>query len=420
MKVEMFKSIRWQLLLSVAGITYSLLFLFPIAGMLVRGWLTSIYNFLFLLGLFYLHRRKQTLSKQERIYLIICASFVGIFLLSALVNGWGEMQTYRLGTELRFLLVIPIYLLVREHLSSWRWLLLGSLLGIVVIFAQSCYEVYWQGRPTSWGAYSKNIIGPFAALMAFWVLHIWQERSEIYWKVIIALAFVLGILATALSASRGAYVGFLAMFVTWFLINLPKRWVLIVGILVTGLLLLVYQKSPIVHNGIHRALSSFNEYMQSSDTVHSKMSDDSTEIHLEMWRAAKYFFRDHAILGVGPGNYQVTAKQYAKQGKVNSAIAEHGHPHNIFLEALYSTGIIGLFSLLLLLYYPFYILLKTLARSPNSASLGILHIIGISAFSLFDASPILMNNYTSILLLGIAVFFSHHLQQLKQKAFKDV
>ena len=135
-----------------------------------------------------------------------------------------------------------------------------------------------------------------------------------------------------------------------------------------------------------------------------------------MWRAAKYFFPDHPILGVGPGNYQATAKRYAEEGKVNPAIAEHGHPHNSFLEALYSKGIIGLISLLLLLYYPFYVLFKTRQQARVSAGMGMIHIIGISGFSLFDASPILFNNYTSILLLGIAVFFSHHLNQLDHKA----
>jgi O-antigen ligase len=415
MKDEVFKTFRWQSLISVAVLTYALLFLFPIAGMLIRGWLTSIYNFLFLLGLYFLHRRTQMLSREERIYLIICAVYFSIFVLSSLVNGWGKPQTHHLGTELRFLLVVPIYLLVREYPASWRWLLLGGLPGILVIFVQSVYEVNWLGLATSWGAYSKNIIGPFAALLGFWVLHLWQERSSVYLKAVISLVFVLALIATAVSGSRGGYIGFIAMFVGWLLLHIRMRWAFAVAIVVVGLMALVYQKSPIVNDGVKRAVTSFEVYMRDPDIAHSKIVMGSTEIHMEMWRAAKYFFPDHPILGVGPGNYQATAKQYAQEGKVNPAIAEHGHPHNIFLEALYSKGIVGLISLLLLLYYPFYIMFKTRTQSHTSANLGMLHIIGISAFSLFDASPILMNNYTSILLLGIAVFFSHHLQQLQRK-----
>jgi O-antigen ligase len=402
-------------LISFEGLTYSLLFLFPIAGMLITGWLTNIYNFLFLLGLIYLRKRTQALRQEERVYLIICAVYFSIYILSSLVNGWGKIQTHDLGTEMRFLLIIPIYLLVREQAASWRWLLFGSLLGILFIFVQSYYEVHWQGRATAWGAYSKNLIGPFAALLAFWVLFLWQERTSVYFKIAIIIAFVLAVLATALSGSRGGYVGLVAMFAAWLLLQFRTRWALAIAIVVFGLLLLVYQKSSIVNQGVNRAVSSFQVYMHDPDIAHSKIPMGSTEIHLEMWRAGKYFFPDHPILGVGPGNYQATAKKYAQEGKVNPAIALHGHPHNSFLEALYSKGIIGLMLLLLLLYYPFYIMFKTRAQSRMSAGLGMLHIIGISAFSLFDASPILMNNYTSILLLGIAVFFSHHLNQLAQK-----
>lgn len=396
-------------LFSFEGLTYALLFLFPIGGMLVRGWLTNVFNLLFLIGLFYLRKRNKPLRKEEKVYLWICVAYVGIYFVSSITNGWGQMQTHYLGTEIRFWMIIPIYLLVREQPNSWRWMLYGSLLGIVFIFTQSAYEVLVQGRATAWGAYSKNLIGPFAALLGFYVLGLWQERKNVCFKTILVIAFVLAMLATVLSGSRGAYVGFVAMFMGWMLLQIPLRWMLVSMILMFGVLGGIYLKSNIVHEGVSKAFSEFDEYLRNPDIAHTKNFNGSTEVHLEMWRAARFFFPDHPILGVGPGNYQATAKKYAQEGKVNPEIAGHGHPHNSFLEALYSKGIIGLISLLLLLYYPFYILFRTRQQSRNSAGLGMLHIIGISGFSLFDASPILMNNYTSILLLGIAVFFSYHL-----------
>jgi O-antigen ligase len=400
--------------ISYEGLTYLLLFLFPIAGMLVRGWLTNIYNLLFLLGLFYLRKRSQPLRREEYLYLIICAAYVGIYLLSSLVNGWGPIQTHDLGTEIRFVMVIPIYLLVREYPASWRWLLYGSLLGILVIFVQSIHEVHWQGLATAWGAYSKNIIGPFVALMGFWVLYLWQAQSRVYLRVAIGIAFVLAVLALALSGSRGGYAGFLLMLAGWLLLHLRIRWILLVGGVAAALLVIVFYTSSIVNKGVSRAVSGFKAYMQEPDIAHLKHLKGSTGIHLEMWRAAKFFFPDHPIIGVGPGNYEATAKKYADEGKLNPVMSYYGHPHNIFLEALYSKGIIGLVSLLLLLYYPFFFMFRTRHQSHNSASLGMLHIIGITGFSMFDASPILYNNYTSILLLGIAVFFSQHINQVKR------
>jgi len=398
---------------SYEGITYALLFLFPIGGMLVRGWLTNIFNILFLVGLFYLRKRVKPLRREEQIFIILCVIYVAIFFISSLANGWGAIQTHELGTELRFILVIPIYLLIREQADSWRWLLYGSLAGIVFVFSQSVYEVHWEGMATAWGAYSKNIIGPFAALMGFWVLCLWQDSRHQVYKSMILFAFLLALLAVAISGSRGSYVGFVLMFVALLLLRVRLRWAIVITILFISMLMIVYQNSSIVSQGVDRAMSSFKAYIQEPDIAHADIVMDSTEIHMEMWRAARYFFPDHPILGVGPGNYQATANIYVKEGKVNPAIALHGHPHNIFLEALYSKGIIGLVSLLLLLYYPFYVLFKTRKQSRSSASLGMVHIIGISGFSLFDASPILFNNYVSILMLGIAVFFARHMNHLQ-------
>ena len=293
--------------------TYLLLFLFPIAGMLVRGWLTNIFNLLFLVSLFYLHKRDKPLHKEDKVYLGICAAYVGIYVLSSIVNGWGDIQTHDLGTEIRFLLIIPIYLMIREQPESWRWLLYGSLLGIVVIFIQACHEVYWQGKGMAWGVYSKNIIGPFAALMGFWILFLWQEQPYRLYRSLIIIVFVLAVLATALSGSRGAYVGLMFLVCGGLLIFIRTRWVFAAAVLAFFLLGLVYQNTPIVKQGINQAIDGARVYLSNPDIARSKKSLGSTELHMEMWRATQYFFSDHPIIGVGPGNYASAAKKYAQE-----------------------------------------------------------------------------------------------------------
>lgn len=400
-------------IISVERLTYLLLFLFPILGMLVRGWLTSIYNFLFLLGLYYLAKRKTELSKEERYFLIICAVYVGVFVLSSLVNGWGKMQTRYLGTEIRFLLVIPIYLLVREYAESWKWLLLGGLCAAAVVLLQSMYEIRLEHASVAEGAYSKIIFGPFSALMAVWVVFLWRNNASLVYKIIIITGFCLAIIAAMLSGSRGSYFGILVMLIAGLLIFIRTKAILGIGLFMAIVPMLAYYQSHIVHEGVNKAVVQFEEYFSNREVVLSNGGDSSVGIRLEMWRAAKYFVPEHPILGFGPGNYKYAAQKYVDEGKVHSKIAQHGHPHNAYLEALYSKGLLGLISLLLLLYYPMYFMLKTMRFSRTSAGLGVLHIAGISAFSMVDASPILMNNYTSILLLGMAVFFSRHLQQLR-------
>lgn len=401
--------------ISIERLTYLLIFLFPIFGMLVRGWLTSIFNFLFLLGLFYLGKRKLEISREERFFLIIPVLYVGIFIVSSLANGWGDMQTRYFGSEIRFLLIIPIYLLVREHAECTKWLLLGAIFAAGVVFIQSIYEVQFQHASYANGVYSKIIFGPYSALLALWIIFLWKSNAKYSRKIIIAITFSLAIIATMESGSRGAYIGIIAILFAGLLIFFRAKGYLVLAMIMISIISLAYVKSQIVNTGVNNAIVQFEEYFSNRNAAKVKDIDTSVGTRLEMWRAARYFFPDHPVLGVGPGNYKSVAKSYAEAGKVDNEIASHGHPHNAYLEALYSKGILGLVLLLLLLYYPAYLLLKSINVSRNTAALGLLHIIGISAFSLTDASPILMNNYISVLLLGIAVFLSNHLNQVNSK-----
>jgi len=73
---------------------YLLIFLFPIAGMSVRHWITNIFNLLVLIALFTLKKPRTALLKQEKIFLWICAAYFAMFIISSLINDWGKTQTY--------------------------------------------------------------------------------------------------------------------------------------------------------------------------------------------------------------------------------------------------------------------------------------------------------------------------------------
>ena len=50
-------------------LVYLLIFLFPIAGMSVRHWISNIFNALVLIGLFTLRKKREPLLKQEKVFL---------------------------------------------------------------------------------------------------------------------------------------------------------------------------------------------------------------------------------------------------------------------------------------------------------------------------------------------------------------
>jgi len=397
-------------------IIYLLIFLFPIAGMSVRHWITNIFNLLVLISLFTLRKPREPLLKQEKIFLWICAAYFSMFIISALANGWGQAQTYYLGTELRFIMVIPLYILLRRYSDCSIWLLRGAIIGGFFLFGQAYYDVYIMGKSTALGIYSKNIIGPFAVVIGFWsTYYLWENFKLLNWNliVIIILSISCAFLTSALSGSRGSYVGFVITSIFSIMFFSKPRWMflgLVSGVLVT---FLFYQNSSIIQRGMDTATSEIQSYFQAKDHTRDVSSTTSVGVRLEMIRTGMLIIKDNPIIGIGSGNYLENTKIYTKSGKAHPDIEKYASPHNAFLEVATAKGLMGLVTLILLLYYPAFLFVNNYKKFKATSILGLTHIVAISAFSLTDHSVVLMNNYTSILLLGIAIFLSSHLKSYK-------
>ena len=394
-------------------VVYLLIFLFPIAGMSVNHWITSIFNIIVLLGLFTLKSKNEVLIKEEKTFLWICVAYFSMFLIASLVNGWTDVQTRYMGTELRFLLVIPLYLLVRRYPDCVHWFLIGCIPAGFFLFGQAYYDVYVLGRTTAWGVYSKNIIGPFSVLVAFYIVfYFWSNRKAYRWQVLLAIivSVVAALVAVGLSGSRGAYVGFIITALGCVMFFSKPRWMFASLAVISLVVVMFYQNSEIVKKGVDFAFDETYTYFQAKDHVHDASSNTSTGTRFEMMRVGMMIIRDNPVFGIGPGNYKVTADKYVDEGKVHAVIAGHGYPHNAFFEVATAKGFLGLMALLLLLYYPFYIFVRDYKICKTTSILGLIHIIALSVFSLTDHSVVVMNNYTSILLLGLVLFFSSHIR----------
>ncbi len=62
--------------------------------------------------------KRPALLKQEKVWLWLCAVFFLAFVVSALINGWGHVQNRELAVEIRYLLVVPLYLMLRQYVYA--------------------------------------------------------------------------------------------------------------------------------------------------------------------------------------------------------------------------------------------------------------------------------------------------------------
>jgi len=394
-------------------IVYLLIFLFPTAGMSVRHWLTNIFNILVLIGLFTLRKYQPSLHKEEKIFLWICVAYFATFLISAFTNSWEQAQTYYLGTELRFILVIPLYLLVRRYPDCSIWFLRGAVVGGFILLGQAYFDVYIMGYSTAQGIYSKNIMGPFAVLVTFWcIYYFWDnlKKLKLSSRFLVIFAIIAALMTVTLSGSRGSYVGLIVTAFFSIMFFSKPRWMAASLLITIMTVFLFYQNSNTVKKGVDKAIFEVQQYINTEDHINSESSRSSAGIRLEMFRTGFLIIKDNPMTGIGPGNYNRAIKKYINEKKVYGAVGFYTNPHNTFIEVATAKGIIGLITVLLLFYYPVYIYIRDYKTYKSTAILGLIHIIAISTFSLTDHSIIVKNNYASILLLGIAIFLSNHIQ----------
>ncbi len=405
-----------------ARIIYAMLFMLPVAGISVRHWLSGSFLVLTLLSLPQLFRKHGELTKEERVFLAICAAFFAVFVISALVNGWTDLQTRFLGREIRFLFIIPIYLMVRRYPDAGLWLLRGCVIGAPVILAHSLYDVLILGKPFAEGAYSQLLLGPFAALLVFWLLTAWRLEHERFFRRLIPFSAVAALVSVALSGARGAYLGLLGLAAIWLAMNLRGRRLVLGALAAVAITLATVAILPTVAQRAGIAIAEFNAYMRTADpaTLEGRFKTGpgrlgSVSARLEMWHVAVLIFKDNPILGVGRGNYVNEVGKYVERGLVHREVTQHSQPHNAFLEMMVSKGCLGLVVFLALLCYPLSYFIRTFTLSPDTAMLGIIHIVGFATFSLTESTPFINGNFITIFLVFLATFFAWHVQRSTER-----
>lgn len=169
-----------------------------------------------------------------------------------------------------------------------------------------------------------NVLGGFLAVSLIWIFNAflvdlrrnWRDPASIF--KFITLLF--GLSALFLSFSQGAWAAFILGFILYALIKLlqgstsrAKAVYLFIS------LILIILSFSLIYN-------------LPFDSISTRRAD-LTQVALDLWR-------NHPLVGVGPGNFVALSTYYWKEPV-----------HNIYLLTLSEAGIVGFFPFLLLLAY---------------------------------------------------------------------
>ena len=308
--------------------------------------------------------RRRTLRVHFSPLAIAILLYTSVMLLSAVgatapdealreVIKWAEL--------LALLLVAPAML----HVRQGRWLAAALVLGAVGQALFGLYQFVFQigpehfaildrfmrasgsfGQPNPFGGY-LGLTLPVAVSLALWawtaLLHnTTRTPSAVLWALFYSVASVLIAAGLIASWSRGAWLG--AVVGVGIVLVLRSRTAAIVtGLAVLAMLiaLLLGTFSPeTVPAPIAERVQDIPVYFGMTDALSQPVTDANFAVleRLAHWVAAERMWASAPWLGVGPANFN-TIYPLVRLARWDIAL---GHAHNIYLNVLAETGLIGL------------------------------------------------------------------------------
>ncbi len=220
-------------------------------------------------------------------------------------------------------------------------------------------------------------------------------------KAFLVAFILLSILSILLSLSRTAWFGIvLTLLIMVFLYRTRVKVVVITLLAAAAIGAAAYQFIPIVHERIGMIGKDMTQI--SSGDVTSSLG-----ARLIMWKAALTMFLSNPLLGVGTGDYMATITQYVESGQMPRILLEFNQPHNIYLFAMATNGLLGLAALLYLFFRALTFQLPFLKGGESEKLLAFLGIASVVHFMIAGLTDSFFNiqvlRYTFAFIAGLCV-----------------
>lgn len=333
----------------------TLIALFPVLSIAVKSGGSIIYTLLFLISLFYAWPQWKALSRFEKNWLLSLVVFfalgaVSLFFSENIDEGWKRLERY-----FRLMSIGSIFLLLlRFQVRAGTIFIWALMVSAAVLAGQAFYETLVLEKSRAEGIYYAIGFGDMSVLVAtILVAALMTIAKDTRFRLLVLSAIVLALYATIESVARGAWLFIpfavvLFMGLYWKQLSNHLRWIVSGSIVMATLILLLTQPATIT-NGIQKGLNELQRYQENPEQY------SSWGVRLNLWRVSLNIFRENPMLGTGLGDFHTDNKQMVAEGKIKGERIEHyGHAHSIYFEALATTGLLGLLTMLIaLLVFPF-------------------------------------------------------------------
>ena len=385
--------------------------LFFLSIFIVKGGYNVAPALLMLIGLgygIYVLTKKSllNLSKVDKWLIYSYLFYFLTFVLSLCING-GKMRD--LDTASRVVFLIPVLLLLLKYPIKTCVLSYSIPLGGIVSVCIALYDKFILNlnpdqNPRIMHIQGGDISMSLGILSLIIALYAYQKR-EVKLTVLSVIGGLCGIVGSLLSTARGGWVALpiLLIVILWiYRHSLSKRFFLtFFGIIAVASVGISQMPNNRIMERINVAQKDIQLYLDKNN------GNTSLGARFEMWKSAIAMAKEKPLFGWGIQGATEKRKQETKEKIATGNIGQFTHAHNQYLDDLSKRGIVGLLTLLAVLFIPLYTFMKNLKTANNEikliATLGVAHILSVMIYGL--SQGFLVHNSGTIFYFFLTIVF---------------
>mgnify|MGYP001820283581 CR=1 FL=1 len=378
-------------------------------GAVVKDVASSVFLIFIVISFFYVKQWPQTwrcLSQIEKLFLTGFLLYLASGFLSYINVADDYEYIKHMGRYLRFAFIVPVYLfLVHSKFELIRFFISGIVVSGPVYLFFALLTIYINQGPPGQGYYHHILFGDTAMLnSALMMVFLLTRKFSFSIRLLIVISMFCALYASVLSTARGAWVAapVLIIMLAWYAIKTRTINIKSISVIIAILLVMV-ASTPVRDIVATRFVEAVNEVkMFSSD----EKADTSVGGRLALWDVSIRVWEENPFLGTGPGDYNDDLVGYQNKG-LYPGVFVHDSVHNIYLQALVSTGIVGLLVFILaLIVFPLIFLQRARPGGGQLERLsGLVLIVSVLIFGLTE-SWTLRSPFIAIYVIYMVVIFS--------------
>jgi O-antigen ligase len=322
------------------------------------------------------------LLKQARPLLLAFLFNLIVATISLLCTGFQPPFFENPSKMLLATLATGMVLLLRP---SGRALWPGLWVGAIGAMLFAIYQRFGLMLPRAEGFSMPITFGDLAMAMGLMSLAGIRLFARTRWATLPYLAFVAGVVASILSASRGGWLALLLSFIPLYVYGrdgVGRRALAIVA----ASLIVLGAVSLMPETGVRERLTEIT-----TEVAQYQGGNPNTSVgaRIEMWKGAWTLFIEHPLTGVGRANFNTGLNRLIQRGAIDPAMGIYRHAHNEMLNALATEGMPGGLALLALYGAPLVFFGRRLRPAESQHPYALAGVMMVLAFIAFGMTQVM-------------------------------